>query len=382
MNKRWNHFVKDRVLQNTWKKKKAVSVLMVFLIACGLICYTAAVQQKQELLLYQSQVTLFQRNRQFYTYEDAKQMRQRNEEAEEPLSYAIWGTEGMHVLENPVLRRSSMVEIYAVEGNSQLLFPSAVMLNPALTGGCLLGEKAAQELFGVSDASGLTFTMDGHSYQVLGMLEQKTQGAVFLAEDLHTTRLERMTVETSDYMTLSVLEQMVEWKTGFAGTAFDVRFMNSITSLFSVVFCILLWIWLLRLLLGEWKGYRVQYTAQAQYYKDGYRIAPDYIKGTIVRITCITSGVLLMVIFLHSYVKIPEDMIPTKWSDFAFWSGWFADKSERMSDWIRCVKYAPELRYLEQTGKVMVYFLSAGLCYLGIRFCVFVMKRNNKNNEI
>ena len=47
---------------------------------------------------------------------------------------------------------------------------------------------------------------------VLGMLEQKTQGAVFLAEDLHTTRLERMTVETSDDMTLSVLEQMVEWK--------------------------------------------------------------------------------------------------------------------------------------------------------------------------
>lgn len=332
--------------------------------------------------MYQSRVTLFQRDRQFYTYEDAKQMRQRNEEAEEPLSYAIWGTEGMHVLENPVLRRSSMVEIYAVEGNSQLLFPSAVMLNPALTGGCLLGEKAAQELFGVSDASGLTFAMDGHSYQVLGMLEQKTQGAVFLAEDLHTTRLERMTVETSGDMTLSVLEQMVEWKTGFAGTAFDVRFMNSITSLFSVVFCILLWIWLLRLLLGEWKGYRVQYTAQAQYYKDGYRIAPDYIKGTIVRITCITSGVLLMVIFLHSYVKIPEDMIPTKWSDFAFWSGWFADKSERMSDWIRCVKYAPELRYLEQTGKIMVYFLSAGLCYFGIRLCVFVMKRNNKNNEI
>ena len=39
-------------------------------------------------------------------------------------------------------------------------------------------------------------------------------------------------------------------------------------------------------------------------------------------------------------------------------------------------------RYLEQTGKIMVYFLSAGLCYFGIRFCVFVMKRNNKNNEI
>ena len=141
MNKRWNHFVKDRVLQNTWKKKKAVSVLMVFLIACGLICYTAAVQQKQELLLYQSQVTLFQRDRQFYTYEDAVQMRQRNEEIKEPFSYVIWGTEGIHLLENQDLGRSSRVEVYAIDGNSQLLLPSTVMLDGTITDGCLLGEK-------------------------------------------------------------------------------------------------------------------------------------------------------------------------------------------------------------------------------------------------
>ena len=367
MNKRWNHFVKDRVLQNTWKKKKAVSVLMVFLIACGLICYTAAVQQKQELLLYQSRVTLFQRDRQFYTYEDAKQMRQRNEEAEEPLSYAIWGTEGMHVLENPVLRRSSMVEIYAVEGNSQLLFPSAVMLNPALTGGCLLGEKAAQELFGVSDATGLSVTMDGHTYQVLGMLTRETQGAVFSAKDLHAARLDHMTIETSENSTLSMLEQTVEWKIGFAGTAFDYRFINSVIGLLSIGLCILLWLWLLRLMFREWKNYRKQYAAQEEYYKGGYRIEPDYVKGTAVRICFIAGVALLMVIFLRFHAKIPEDMIPTKWSDFAFWSRWGTDKAERMADWVRCEKYAPEREYLGKSVRAVGCFVISYLCYLLIR---------------
>ena len=39
------------------------------------------------------------KDRQFYTYEDAVQMRQRNEEIKEPFSYVIWGTEGIHLLE-------------------------------------------------------------------------------------------------------------------------------------------------------------------------------------------------------------------------------------------------------------------------------------------
>ncbi len=58
--------------------------------------------------------------------------------------------------------------MYAVDGNSQLLLPSTAMLDGTITDGCLLGEKAAQELFGVTDATGLSVTMDGHTYQVLG----------------------------------------------------------------------------------------------------------------------------------------------------------------------------------------------------------------------
>ena len=88
-------------------------------------------------------------------------------------------------------------------------------------------EDAAQELFGVADATGLFVTMDGHTYQVLGMLTREIQGVVFSAKDLHATRLDHITIETSENSTLSMLEQAVEWKIGFAGTAFDYRFINS-----------------------------------------------------------------------------------------------------------------------------------------------------------
>lgn len=261
--------------------------------------------------------------------------------------------------------------MYVVDGNSQLLLSSTAMLDGTITNGCLLGEEAAQELFGVADAVGLSVTMDGHTYQVLGMLTNETQGAVFSAKDLHAARLDRMTVETSENSTLSMLEQMVEWKIGFAGTAFDDRFINSVIGLLSLGLCILVWLWLLSLMFGEWKNYRKQYAAQAEYYKGGYRIAPDYVKGTAVRICCIVGIILLMVIFLRFHAKIPEDMIPTKWSDFAFWSRWGADKAERMAEWIRCEKYAPELEYWGKSMRAVGCFCISYLCYLLIRIFLF-----------
>ena len=121
-------------------KKNAIVVVLIVLVACGLTFYVMGIRQKQELAMYQNRVTLFQRDRQFYTYEDAVQMRQRNNETKEPLSYVIWGTEGIHLLENQDLGRSSRAEVYAGDGNSQLLQPSTAMLDGTITDGCLLGE--------------------------------------------------------------------------------------------------------------------------------------------------------------------------------------------------------------------------------------------------
>ena len=153
MKKQWRCHLNVHAIWDLWKQKKAIVVVLMVLIACGLTFYAMGIWQKQELAMYQNRITLFQKDRQFYNYEDVVQMRQRNEEIKEPFSYVIWGTEGTHLLENQDLGRTSRVEVYAVDGNSQLLLPSTAMLDGTITDGCLLGEKAAQELFGVTDAT-------------------------------------------------------------------------------------------------------------------------------------------------------------------------------------------------------------------------------------
>ncbi len=154
-------------------------------------------------------------------------MRQRNEEMKEPFSYVIWGTEGTHLLEiriwtdqqgRSVCRRWKQSVIAAfhrhVGWHDYGWMPS--------------GRKSST---GIVWGYGCyrTFCYDGWTY-LSGTwdADQGNTGAVFSAKDLHATRLDHMTIETSENSTLSMLDQTVEWKIGFAGTAFDYRFINSV----------------------------------------------------------------------------------------------------------------------------------------------------------
>ena len=76
-------------------------------------------------------------------------------------------------------------------------------------------------------------------------------------------------------------------------------------------------------------------------------------------------------VFLWFHAKVPEDLIPTKWSDFAFWDRLFNEKSERMLDWVKCEKGAAELLYLKKTARAAVYLAISYLCYAMLRAIQF-----------
>ena len=202
------------------KQNAALAAAYALLVALGLLFYYQGVVQKQELSVYDNRITLIRRDGKACSYLDAEQMRLRSQDAEEPFAYALWGSEGTRFLQNRDLGRSAEVEVYAVEGSSHLLLPSSAVLDGMIGKSCLIGQDAAQSLFGVADATGLSITMDGCEYVVLGMLEG-AQGAVFLAKDLHSYALDRMSLEVSEGVTLSFLERSVEGELGFSGAALD-----------------------------------------------------------------------------------------------------------------------------------------------------------------
>lgn len=344
-----------------WKKDAATIVIYVLLSVSCFVCYYLGIVQGQELKTYDSRITLIRSDGSAYSYMEAVQMRVRNEEAGAPFSYVLWGNEGNHVLQNPDLGRNAEVEILVVEGYSDLLLSSNVALDGTENRGCLIGEDVAQSLFGVADAIGLSVTMDGYDYVVIGMLADVKQGAVFHAKDIQACALDRMNVQALDNVTISSLEQQLEWELGFVGIALDYRFINSLIGLMGFGLCLLLWIYLLRLLVAELKRYQHK---KAQGPRYGNSIGSAYAKGLAIRLACILVVFVALGIFLRANARIPEDLIPTKWSDFAFWSRLIHEKSERMLDWAKCEKGAAELLYLKKVARATVYFVLSYLCYL------------------
>ena len=192
-----------------------------------------------------------------------------------------------------------------------------------------------------------------------------------MAKDLDTSALDRMNVRVSGDVALSSLERSVKGQLGFSGTALDYRFINSLIGLLGLGLFLLLWIWLLRLMAAELKAYRKQNIQVAEYAGNGNKMAPVYVKGLAIRLGCILGIAVILVVFLCSQVKIPEDMIPTKWSDFEFWNRWIAEKAERMSVWVRCEKRASELLYLGKTVRAALWLALSYLCYIVLRAIQF-----------
>ena len=372
---------KTGVRRDRWKKNDAAAVAFVFLTVLGLLFYYLGMTRQRELERYDNRITLIRSDGNAYSCMEAEQMRIRNQEAEDPFSYALWGKEGIRQLQNRDLGRFAETEIYVVEGSSSLLFTSSVILDGTVEKSCLIGEDTAQALFGTDDATGLSITMDGSDYVVLGMLTEAERSAVFQAKDLNTNALDRINIQVSDDVTLSSLEQNLEGELGFEGTALDYRFITVLLGAAGFGLCFLLWIWLLRLLLEEFRIFRREFTENIEYYKNGHRSDPVYIKGVAIRIGGILGIVIILLIFLRFQVQIPEDLIPPKWSDFEFWERLINDKSERMLNWLRCEKGASELLYLEKSALAAVFLALSYLCYIVLRAINFgrnTRKRINK----
>ena len=362
-----------------WKSRKiAALILYVFLIAACMGSYWLGMARKQDLETYRNRVTLIRADGNSYSWQEAEQIRARNQEAETPLRYVLWGDEGRHLLENPDLERFAETEIYVLEDSSNLLFSSTALLDGTIEKSCLIGSDIAQDLFGVSDATGMSVTLENQKCFILGMLSDVKKGAVFLSEDRKTSALDRISIQIEEDNTPSSLEQRLEMEMGGSWIVLDYRLLNNLTDMLSFGLCFLLWFWLLRLLVTEWKQYQRKHRSDTGFIKHGNRMNSRYLAGVFIRAGCICGAIILLTVYLRFQVKIPDDMIPTKWSDFDFWSRLFEQKKEYILNWIKCGKSDSEMIYIAKTVRTILWFALSYLCYFVIRLTGFVRSFTEK----
>jgi len=324
--------------------------------------------RKQDLKKYQNLVTIIRTDGKEYSCQQAEQIRIRNNKAENPFVYVLWGNEGIHLLENRDLGRFAETEIYVIEGSSNLLFSSTVILDGTIERSCLISPDIAQDLFGVSDATGMMVTLENQKYCILGMLPEVKGGAVFCSKDRKTSVLDRINVHLTSDDTLSYLVQRMKWEFGFKGRVVEYRILNNGVEILSVIIWFLLWVFLLRLLVIKLKQYNKKiYRTNRDECKNRDRIDFVFLGESLIYIGCICGVVLLLVIYIYFRVKIPDDIIPSKWSDFDFWNRLFVQKKECILTWIKCEKFASELFYIKKSLQSVFWFLVANVSCFFIR---------------
>ena len=346
-------------------KRKSVDRLVFAELILTLLClalYLTGIEGLQRMKAYDRVVTFLSESP--LTYEGAGQMRKSFQEMEETPVYTLWGNAGRLSLENRELKRACSAEVYLMEGRSDLVFASDAILDNSMRGFCLMGKDIAEALFGSEDATGLDIVMDGQIFTVTGMLKDAKESVVFLAEDLPDGRLERMNVLLSDFMTVSALKQELLLELGFSGSAIDYRFMNAMVGFMAAGLGILMGLYLFRRMKRELSDYHRQIRGGLTSYEFKYGDHRAYYKGMAVR----AAGLILLLVILLSFIlkttNIPEDMIPTKWSDLDFFKRLYEEKASSFMLFVRAAKYDPDMTYLNGTVSALSSFTVAYVCYL------------------
>lgn len=253
------------------------------------------------------------------TEADYENIRETQEKEESACRYALWGkTDGMEVEEMQWGRRSS-VSVWKVRGDLEVLFTGSARLLEQDLQGCYLDAETARELFGSTEVLGSEVRCAGRRLTVRGILEGER--GLLVIRPGGEERTDRITLEN---ISASECESFL-MRYGISGTAVSGAFLGEILQIFLFLFPVCLVIRLFRGL----KGGRA-----------------DVLRWILL---------LVLLCVLLRLIKIPETMIPDKWSDFQFWRQW----------WDLAKSHAAVYMAQEKTGKEMgqiILFLKGSLC--------------------
>lgn len=266
-------------------------------------------------------------------YSQVQSIAAANEQSNNPLVFINWHQESGGTIFYPGLEREETADILTIYGKSTLLFPEISMLEEGNESACLISEELARHLFGGTDVSGNIIIYRDKGYEIIDVLNIETPLFVLeLSEDVET-KLDRVAVYTGD----DSWQQIAERYELLAGECKIVDY-EVVYHLLCLVYFIVPWIMGIGLLV----------------------IIMKYIKNSSEKIFwkvsfwCILTVIMIVTFLL---IRIPDDMIPNRWSDFEFWKNYFNEKSNGFSFLYRIEKGVSDLYYLELINKAVIYVI-------------------------
>lgn len=296
-------------------------------------------RQKTMILLEQAPLSVRQ----------AQAMRELEEEGEAPVRFAAWRQKNERQAENPDLQRSCTVSVVEVCGGSDLVLAGSARLDEQDREGCLIGEKTAQTLFGNANAAGQKITVDGEEKIVRGLLYRAEDAVLVQAGAQEGTAEEKFTAvfaELPEGSSPESFRQSFVLRHGIQGRTVGMDRLSFAADVLCILVPALAAFWLI--------GGCVR---AAKKEKEGRAF---FLAGCAVLLALFFAWAL-------GQIRVSPDMLPTRWSDFAFWKELLGRERETWLLLFLAEKQKPIQPYMGAFARTLACGLLSAVCILRLR---------------
>lgn len=275
-----------------YKRKKGVGRYWKYIKLCAaLLLYLAAVRSNAHVQARAGYAAAFLNDR-AVTAKEAEQICEAEAEQEYPAAICFFKEQPDTSLFCRETGEASVVNQIRIIGNAELLMYGSNALS-FRKNGCYLDTATARVLFGTDKVAGQTVRSGDQSWQVLGVFGSLQKEMLCVAEE--KMLLDRILLLSSDYgRGRDELEQLL-LRNGLGGDVVDFTVVTALVQDLLLIVPLLLLARAAKWLIKDLPG-------------TGLRLAATVVFG------------LAGLWYLTGNLHIPPDLIPTRWSDFSFWS--------------------------------------------------------------
>ncbi|MGI6070665.1 MAG: ABC transporter permease [Blautia sp.] len=330
-----------------WKK----TAWRVLWIVGTAVCYLLAVTCYQRMYEGSDLVSVALHGA-FPNVNETQKMYELEKEQEVPVDFTMWASLGTQQVSNPDLERHSQVPVTALCSRAELFLPQAMALGEEDEKGCIIDRKTAQELFGSAEATGLSLTVGGNIYEVRDVMEEKERMLLLLGrgEDMVFPMVNlKVPPDSSPKETADAFLMRYH----LDGEVVDSSVLYAVSKGLLLLLPLILGIQMVLLL---WEAFRGQENS----------LLRRLFFGTIL--------FFLVAAFLYcflDFVSISRDMIPSRWSDFGFWSEKWKEKKSALSMFLQSAKSPGQMQQMTVFAQSCVFSLAACLG------CFFTLHRKH-----
>lgn len=289
--------------------------------------------------------------------EQVKKMRERRDQESERSRYVAWTQKRDMELTSPDLDRKIRLDqslfFYGDnEGDFSLL----------LDNGCSLSADLAERLFGTAEGvEGEVVQIENIRYIIERVDSLASGKGVFKVPEKATMGFNVVNVRGWTSAEALTVEELL-WREGVSGKL--IIDYDQLMDFFSAISSIPLWLVLIGLLF-LWRKRQKQEEAQ--------KTTLSWIKK-IIRIVCSVGLLFMGYWILGPPICLPAEAIPTRWSNFSFWTLMIERYQDRYHSFIQLAVYGPDQDFCQYLMKLMMSGVgSAVLMAVGI---IQIVKKN------